>query len=376
MSNPLGDNEIARSARRWENLLMLPARERPAVGLTPCDAVHSENKWRLLRYRARPEGIAHRTPVLLVPSLINRHYVLDLQPGKSFAEWLVAQGFDVFIIDWGTPGPEDRYLSFDEICDGYIGRAVRVAARCAGEEKVHLLGYCLGGTLAAIYTAVRPGRVATLTALAAPVAFHDEGLLSVWTRTPSFDLRALVSAMGNVPWQIMQSAFHMLRPTLSLSKAAHLIDRAWDDEFLDGFFALESWGNDNVSFPGEAYARYVEGLYRGDGLMRETFSLSGKTVRLGDIRCPVLAVTFEHDTIVPGPSAAALIDRVSSEVKERVHLSGGHVGAVVSRKAAERLWPKMAAFWIANSPETPRQIAPRRPRAPSLEAPPKSRRKR
>lgn len=379
--------EGAKQIRRWTNLLGLVARAKPVVGATPADVVHSENKWRLLRYRARKEGLAHQTPVLLVPSLINRHYVLDLQPGKSFAEWLVAQGFDVFIIDWGTPGPEDRFLTFDEICDGYIGRAVRVAAQHSPRGKVHLLGYCLGGTLTTIYTAVRPERVATMTALAAPVAFHDDGLLSRWTRTPTFDLRALVNAFGNVPWQLMQSAFHMLRPTLNLSKATHVLDRAWDDEFLDGFLALETWGNDNVSFPGEAYARYVEGLYRADGLLRGSFTLSGRPVRLEDIRCPVLAVTFEHDNIVPGPSAAVLLERVSSAVKERVHLPGGHVGAVVSRKAAERLWPKMAAFWAAHDAdpvarvEPPRAVAAAEPVAEAVasapaRAPSKARRKR
>jgi polyhydroxyalkanoate synthase len=190
------------------------------------------------------------------------------------------------------------------------------------------------------------------------VSFHDEGLLSVWTRTPTFDLGAMVAGFGNVPWQLMQGAFQMLRPTLNLSKAAHVLDRAWDDEFLDGFLALETWGNDNVSFPGEAYAKYVQGLYRDDGLMRGTFTLSGRPVRLSDIRCPVLAVTFEHDNIVPGPSAGALLERVSSTVKERVHLPGGHVGAVVSRKAAERLWPKMTAFWTAHEPAAALPSAP------------------
>jgi len=81
VSVTLTDN--AREARRWSNLLGLAARAKPVVATTPSDAVHCENKWRLLRYRARREGVAHRTPVLLVPSLINRHYVLDLQPGRS-----------------------------------------------------------------------------------------------------------------------------------------------------------------------------------------------------------------------------------------------------------------------------------------------------
>ncbi|MBX3129705.1 MAG: alpha/beta fold hydrolase [Polyangiaceae bacterium] len=330
-------------------LLRFMSRPPPAVGQTPADVVHRENKWRLLRYRPRPSGVSHPTPLLLVPSLINRHYVLDLMPGKSLAEWLVAQGFDVFIIDWGTPEDEDRFVTFDDVCDRTLGRALRVACRLAGSERAHVLGYCLGGTLAAIYSAARPERVASLLALAAPVGFHDDGMLSAWTRSKSFDVGAVVAATGNVPWQLMQSAFHMLRPTLTLSKAVSVLDRAWDDEFMNGFLALETWGNDNVSFPGECYRRYIEELWRNDALLAGTFTLSGTPVHLEDIRCPVLAVTFEHDNIVPWKSAAALLSRVSSEVKQHIHLPGGHVGAVISKKAAATLWPQLAEFWRAAS---------------------------
>lgn len=336
-----------RSVQRVKNLLGLALRPRPVVGATPADVVHCENKWRLLRYRARAGGLAGGRPVVLVPSLINRHFVLDLQPGKSFAEWLVARGHDVFVVDWGTPGPEDRYLSFDEICDRYLARVLQRSTMVAGCEKAHVLGYCLGGTLAVIHTAARPERVASLTALAAPVTFDDDGLLSRWTRVTSFDVGAVTEAFGNVPWQLMQSAFHLLRPTLTLSKAAHMIDRAWDDEFLDGFFALETWGNDNVSFPGEAFKSYVDGLYRENGLVTGRFALSGRRVNLGAIECPVMAVTFEHDTIVPWKSAAVLLEKISSREKKHVHLSGGHVGAVVSRKAATTLWPTMSDWWHA-----------------------------
>lgn len=330
-------------------LLRFMSRPPPAVGQTPADVVHRENKWRLLRYRPRPSGVSHPTPLLLVPSLINRHYVLDLMPGKSLAEWLVAQGFDVFIIDWGTPEDEDRFVTFDDVCDRNLGRALRVACRLAGSERAHLLGYCLGGTLAAIYSAARPARVASLLALAAPVGFHDDGMLSAWTRSKGFDVGAVVAATGNVPWQLMQSAFHMLRPTLTLSKAVSVLDRAWDDEFMNGFLALETWGNDNVSFPGECYRRYIEELWRKDALLAGTFTLSGTPVHLEDIRCPVLAVTFEHDNIVPWKSAAALLSRVSSEVRQHIHLPGGHVGAVISKKAAATLWPQLAEFWRAAS---------------------------
>jgi polyhydroxyalkanoate synthase subunit PhaC len=336
-----------REGRRMRNLLGMFGRRAPQVGTTPADVIHRENKWRLLRYRPSSEGVAYATPVLLVPSLINRHYVLDLQRGRSFAEFLVARGHDVYIIDWGTPGDEDRYLEFDEICDRYLGRAVRAVARRSERGKVHLLGYCLGGTLTTIYTAARPERVASNTALAAPVDFHDDGLLSRWTRTETFDVGALVDGFGNVPWQLMQASFQMLRPTLLLAKLVGLVDRAWDDEFLDGFLAIERWGNDNVPFPGACYRRYIDALYRDNALVAGRFSLSGRPARLDAITCPTLVITFEHDHIVPWPSAAALVDHVSSQDAERLHLPGGHVGAVISRKAASTLWPAVSAWWAA-----------------------------
>lgn len=352
------------SMKRVLNLLSLGTRPKPAVGVTPADVVHAENKWKLLRYRPRAAGVRYATPVLLVPSLINRHYVLDLMPGKSFVEYLVSEGHEVYIIDWGTPGDEDRYLTFDDVCDRYLGRAARIAARASKRGKVHLLGYCMGGTLTAIHAAVRPGPIATLATLAAPISFADGGLLATWTRAKHFDVGAVVSAMGNVPWQLMQSAFHMLRPTLALSKATHVLDRASDDEFLDGFIALETWGSDNVSFPGETYRRYVEELYRADALAKGTFSLSGHPVRLEAIRCPTLAVTFEHDNIVPWQSAALLVERVGTSDRERIHLSGGHVGAVVSRKAAQGLWPKISGWWAARDADV-RAAEPPAPPAPA-----------
>lgn len=342
----LSSDELAREARRWKNLATLPRRKKPPIASSPHTVVHRENKWSLLRYdRPADARGALRTPVVLVPSLINRHYVLDLAPQQSMVEDLARRGHDLYVIDWGTPGPEDRFLSFDDVCDRSIGRALRVASSLSGVNRCHLLGYCMGGTLAVIHAAARPERIASLAALAAPVRFDDEGLLSKWVRSPSFDVHALIDAMGLVPWQLMQPAFHMLRPTLNLWKAVQLVDKAWDDEFLDSFVAVETWGNDNVSLPGEFYRRYIEELYRGDALVHGRFLLSGRPAKLSSIQAPVMAITFEHDNIVPWRSAAALLDFVSSADREHLHQPGGHVGAVVSKKASQRLWPKLSAFW-------------------------------
>jgi polyhydroxyalkanoate synthase subunit PhaC len=315
----------------------------PAVGQTPHTVAWSENKWRLLRFT--PTERKFQRPILMVPSLINRWYVLDLGSGRSLIEWLVAQGHEVYCIDWGTPGAEDRFLTWDDIGGRYLGRAVRHVARHSPTGDAHLLGYCLGGALAAPYVAAFPDGIASFLALATPIDFSEAGIMALWTRQPGFDVRSIVDAFGNVPWPLMQASFKMMRPTLDATKVIGLLDRAWDDEFLDGFLATEKWGNDNVSFPGECYARYIEELYRGNALVAGTFSLLGKRVDLADITCPVLALAFADDHIVPVACAKPLIDLVSSRDKQLVVDRGGHVGAVVSRKAAGRLWPALHTFW-------------------------------
>lgn len=311
------------------------------VGVTPHTVVWSENKWRLLKFS--PAKRVHRTPVLMVPSLINRWYVLDLGPGRSLIEWLVAQGHEVFCIDWGTPGAEDRYLTWDDIGGRYLGRAVRLAAQETGQT--HVLGYCLGGTIATAYTAAFPDHVASLLDLAAPIDFSAAGIMALWTRTPTFNVDALLAAFGNVPWPLMQASFTMLRPTLRASKAVTILDRAWDDEFLDGFLASEKWGADNVSFPGACYGQYIQDLYRGNKLVTGEFSVLGRPAKLSSITCPVLAIAFTDDNIVPVAAAQPLIDLVASRDKQILVDRGGHVGAVVSRKAATKLWPALSTFW-------------------------------
>lgn len=331
---------------RLKNLASLLTRPKPPVGMTPADVVHRENKWRLLHYRANPSAPQRfDTPVLLVPSLINRHYVMDLLPGKSMAEDLVAKGHDVYCIDWGTPTDEDRFVSFDDVCDTYLGRAIRKVAKASTRGKVHVLGYCLGGTLAASYVAAFPDGVASLLALAAPIDFAHGGIMTTWTRTPTFDVAAIINAFGNVPHQLMQASFSMLRPTLRAQKMVAVLDRAWDDEFLDGFLATETWGSDNVSFPGACYAQYITELYRENRLIKGEFSVLGRRALLSNITCPVLAIAFTDDHIVPVPSAQPLIDAVGGRDKQILVDRGGHVGAVVSRKAAGRLWPAMSTFW-------------------------------
>jgi polyhydroxyalkanoate synthase len=303
------------------------------------DTVHEDGTVRLYRFRGPRRA---RGAVLLVPSLINRWYVLDLRRGASVVEALVAAGLDVFCVDWGEPHDEDRHLDWDAVL-ARLARAARRTRRIAGEARIGLLGYCLGGTLAAIHAALEPERVAALVNLAGPIDFARAGLLAHLTNRRWFDASALAEA-GNIGAEQMQAGFVALRPTAQLAKLVSQLDpsaRA-DDDKRAAFRALETWASDNVAFPAAAYVRYIEELYQGNQLVRGEHHIAGRRVDLAAIRCPVLTVTTTKDTICPPDAALALSDITGGE---RLSIPGGHVGAVVGDKARTLLYPRLAEFF-------------------------------
>lgn len=305
------------------------------------DSVWSDGTAKL--YRFRGPGGAERPTVLLVPSLINRWYVLDLRRGASVVEALVAAGLDVFCLDWGEPNDEDRYLDWDAVV-ARLGRMVRRVRRVSGKSEIGLLGYCIGGTLTAIHTALRPEGIGALVNLAGPIDFSQAGFLGHMTNPRWFDPTAIASA-GNMSAAQMQSGFVALRPTAQLAKLVTLADRLADEEKLEAFLSLDTWASDNIAFPAAAYERYIKELYQENRLVKGQHAIAGERVDLGAIRCPLLTVTTTKDSICPPKAAQGLAAHVSSSDKVEVSIPGGHVGGVVGEKAKELLYPKLAEFF-------------------------------
>jgi len=315
-----------------------------ALAPTPRDTLFSEGTAALYRFRGDPAP--GRLPVLLVPSLINRWYVLDLRPGASLARALVDAGFDVYCLDWGVPEAEDRYLDWDTVVSR-VGRMVRRVQRETGAPRVGLLGYCIGGTLSAIHTALEPGSIAGLVNLAGPIDFAEGGMLAHMVNPRWFDPQVIADA-GNVSPQQMQSGFVALRPTMQLGKWLAFFDRLAEPERLEAYLALEEWASANIPFPGAAYARYIRELYQENALARGEHHVAGRRVSLSDIRCPVLTVVTDRDVICPPPAAQALNELSSSSDKSLLVIPGGHVGAVVGGAAQKELYPKLAQ-WFAET---------------------------
>lgn len=316
-----------------------------ALAPTPKDTLFSEGTARLTRFRAEnpAKPSADRAPVLLVPSLINRWYVLDLRPGASLAKALLDAGFDVFCLDWGVPEDEDRYLEWDEVV-ARLGRMVRRVQRETGAPRIGLLGYCIGGTLTAIHTALEPASIGALVNLAGPIDFSAGGMLAHMVDPRWFDPQAIADA-GNVSAQQMQSGFVALRPTAQIAKWLSFFDRLAQPERLEAFLALEEWASANIPFPGAAYATYIRELYQQNALAKGEHWVRGRRVSLDAIRCPVLTVVTDRDVICPPPAAQALNELAGSSDKSLLVIPGGHVGAVVGGAAPKQLYPQLAQWF-------------------------------
>lgn len=341
-------DESWKTPARWRNALRLALGElRPKLAQTPHDEVARWGRVRLLRFR--PSGTPLPCPVLMIPSIINRWYVLDLRPGQSYIEHLVGRGIPVYVLDWGTPGPQDAWATMEDHILRWQGAAVRAACRDAGVAAVHLLGYCLGGTFAAAYTALRPERVAGLIALAAPVSFDDDGLLSSWARNPDLDVDRLVGALGSIPAVMLQASFGLLDPMAQTRKVAGFLEKLWDEGYVERFLALETWLGDNVAFPGATYLRHIKDLYRENALVKGSFLIGGTAVDLPAIACPLLTVLSRTDHIVPPSAASALHDLVASKDRTLLELEGGHIGITVGSRARDGLWTA-TADWLAARP--------------------------
>lgn len=325
---------------------------------TPKDTIFREGTAQLYRFRPAsgkaPEGL----PLLIIPSLINRWYVLDLREKASFAGAMVKAGIDTYCLDWGVPQDEDRYLTWENVL-GRLGRAVRMVQRSTGAPKVGILGYCMGGTLSTIWTSLNPDRVAALINLAGPIDFSQAGLLGHMVQPQWFDVGAIAGA-GNVSPNQMQSGFQAMRPTLAMAKWVGLAAKAGDKEARAAFDAMEEWSNDNVPFPAAAYETYIKELYQGNKLVAGEHHVGGRLADLGNITCPVLTIVAERDTICPPPAAKALNERCGSKDTKVIAVPGGHVGAVVGSKASSVMYPQTAA-WLKEKLARPT-------RTPALEA--------
>jgi polyhydroxyalkanoate synthase len=311
------------------------------VGTAARDAVYADGKVVLWRYRsiAKPSG---QPPLLIVYAMVNRPYVLDLQPDRSLIRGLLNEGVDVWLLDWGTPDRSDRWTPLDDYVCRHVHRAVEHLRAAHGAAD--LLGVCQGGTLSLCYAALEPANVRRLVTMVTPVDFHTpENLLSKWAR--GIDVDRLVDTLGNVPGELLNATFLSLMPfRLTLAKYAALADDAGDPAALANFARMERWIFDSPDQPGEAFRAFVTQFFQRNALVAGTLELGGRRVDLARVAMPVLNVYATRDHLVP-PSASTPLGRcVGSRKYREIAFPGGHIGIYVSARSLEL--PGRIAAWL------------------------------
>jgi polyhydroxyalkanoate synthase len=321
------------------------------IGVTPREVVWTHRGTTLYRYRSAQR--CHAVPMLLVFALINRPEIFDLRPGGSLIEFLLSEGFDVFLVDWGVPDEEDADMGLEDyVCDE-LHWAVRETLRASGAAELSLVGWCIGATLCAMYCGLERGEamstrpVRNLVLLTMPIDGRGSRY-ATWVGDEDFDVEGVAEAWRVIPGQAVDFANKLLKPVSNFWTTYRRLAQA----ISAGTFSRESyqpmakWVADNPPFPGRAWAQWIPMMYRDDALARGRVRLRERRVDLASIDQNLLVVTAAADHIAPRAGTMPIFDLVSSEDVTHFDRPGGHIGLIAGSAAANDIWPDLAT-WLA-----------------------------
>ncbi len=316
-----------------------------AAGCSEKETVWESGKLRLYRYRpiARPAGAV---PLLIVYALINRPYMMDLQEDRSLIRGLLAQGLDVYLVDWGYPDGADRFTTLADYIDDLLDGCVEQILAAHRLEALNILGVCQGGVFSLIYAALHPQRVRNLVTMVTPVDFHTPAdLLSKWVR--KIDVAAWVGD-GNVSGDVLNQLFLSLMPfRLMHQKYMELLRGSADRARIENFMRVEQWIFDSPDQAGAAFREFVVWFYQENRLVRSQLEIAGRKVDLGALQLPILNLIGKKDHLVPPQASAALQRLVASKDFTALELDLGHIGMYISARA-QREVPASIAGWLAS----------------------------
>lgn len=323
-------------------LSKLSSLDEVAIKSTPFDVVFEIDKIKILHYKSSiPKK--HRTPLLIVYALINRHYILDMEENSAIKS-LLDDGFDIYLIDWGTPDVNDCKLSINDYANKYVDKCVDVVRKLSNTEKISLFGYCMGGTFSAIYATLHPEKVKNLITLAPPIDASKD--TTVFGSTAKFlDVDSIVNTLGNIPPTFQHLFFTMLKPFKHyIGKYYEVSQRIDDSAYLANFMKLEKWLWDTAPLPGEVFRQWVKDIYQKNLLTQNKLQVGNQIIDLRKIQMPFLNIVAEFDHLVSPESSSALNQLVSSKDNTLLSFPTGHVSLCASKFALKEVWPKMTKW--------------------------------
>ncbi|TDR78377.1 PHA/PHB synthase family protein [Paludibacterium purpuratum] len=301
------------------------------LATTPGAVVYRGHLLEVLHYQATTENV-HEVPIVIVSPWINKYYVLDLDAKKSMVRWLVDQGFSVYITSWKNPRDDARDLTFDDYLHDGIDRIVEVASKISGSPSVHLVGYCIGGTLSATYLAWLAARkqadkIASATLLTTLTDFSRPGDIEVFLGEEGLDfVERKMAQHGYLDGKDMASSFRMLRSN-------SLVWNYWVGNYLLGetprAFDILYWNMDTTRMPQHMHSFYLREFYYHNNLCKpDALVVAGEPIDLARIQTPLFMVSTEEDHIAPWKQTWKLTQHVSGPVTYTLSSSGHILGIV------------------------------------------------
>jgi polyhydroxyalkanoate synthase len=318
------------------------------IGATPRDVVWTHRNTTLYRYRSSTRRDA--VPLLLVFALINRPDIFDLRPGGSLVEYLLEEGFDVFLVDWGVPDEEDADMGFEELVCDELHWSIRETLRTSGADELTLVGWCMGATICAMYCGLDRGEqtpVRNLVLLTMPVDGRNTVYASLANRD-AFDPELVAGYWRAVPGSAIDFANKLLKPVTNFWTTYRRLAQSVADGSVrrDAYQSMAKWVADNPPFPGRAFEQWLRWLYDDDALIAGRISLRGRRVDLHRVDQNLLVVTARADHIAPRAGTMPIFDLVASEDVTHLDRPGGHIGLIAGSAARNQIWPEIAA-WLA-----------------------------
>ncbi|WP_462413572.1 alpha/beta fold hydrolase [Neobacillus sp. Marseille-QA0830] len=323
MVNPL----LGMEKQRWEGFLKGLISSPPESNLTPRTAIWKKNKATLWYYPASEKK--YKIPLFLVYSMVNQPFILDLGPGVSVIEGFVQAGFDVYLIDFGIPGYEDKDSTLNDYVTNYIQKGVRRALYHSNAEAVTVIGYCIGGTLAAMYAAIAEEPIKNLILTVAPFEFSAFPIYDKWieaVRNDELHVDPVLEALGLIPAPFIEAGVRMITAPVYYSHYLSLLSRADDPKSVEKWQRFNHWTTGHIPFPGAAAKQLMDDFIKENKFFSGKIQIEGKNVDLGNVQANLLVIASKFDRLVPQELILPIMDYVASPDKTYHLLEGGHAG--------------------------------------------------
>jgi polyhydroxyalkanoate synthase len=294
-------------------------------GVTPREEVYKAGNVTLLKFES-PANVSG-TPILIVPSLINRWYILDVTEETSYIRSF-AQKRPTYLIDWGYPGNESGHIPLSHYYHKTIKRAIRHIRKDAGKDKIDMLGYCIGGTLAYAFSCLEPDLVDHLVLLTAPLNFEQAGLLSNYAN--EFPAEEFSDSMEKMPGWLLAFSFQFIQPMGTYHKTKKFHQKCESKSFTKLYNAMERWIADPVDFPTKAYYELLTDLYKNNLLAKgRLMTAEGRVVDPTKRKARILVMNAAKDHIAPLPTTLPPANDLGPV--QQVTVPSGHIGITTGR---------------------------------------------